>query len=204
MHRRLRLSVQAIFILAIYFAAIPVCHGKITLEQAISRIEAANGNIRTMTCDFVSVSYGGALRDSVVTNGKIRVSADGELYMTTNPGKYDEEIFTYSAKDNRIGVGTPGNITYYNDPTGGITATMMRLVSAGTISKNLSKDFNIGFIEKQGRWIFDLTPRKKAFKSLCDKIRIYVTPTRKEVEKVELTMHDGTSCRYTVSNIRKR
>lgn len=170
------------------------------LKAALTHIATLNADTETVSADFISESSSSLSRNPIRTNGRIRLTRNGNLHMSVDADGETED-FIYNATKASVTFISGGTRTEIKDPTGGIGISMMRLAGP-LIDSELLKNYNVNGTRNASFWILTLSPKARPLNSMIKSIKITVSQKNGTVTNLCLTMPDGSETRYRFTNIR--
>jgi outer membrane lipoprotein-sorting protein len=172
-----------------------------TLNQVLSRFDRIQGQIRTLSADFVQTTRSPLLRDPVV--------AKGRFYLT----KPDSVLWEYSAPELMRFAVADGKYTGYFPERKKAekrdirrwSEQLFRFFGVGQGSKELGKFYEIALgapgQAHEGAYLLVLSPKKRRVRKRFDEVRLWVDTTSLLPVRIEYVGKDGNEREIRLLNI---
>jgi outer membrane lipoprotein-sorting protein len=184
-------------------AAKPVAPGPAeTLNQVLTRFDQVQGQIRTLSAEFVQTTRSPLLKDPIV--------AKGRFYLT----KPDSVLWEYSAPEPMRFAVADGKYTGYFPERKQAekrdikrwSEQLFRFFGVGQGSKELEKFYEIA-LGDPGRatdntYLLVLSPKKRRVRKRFDEVRLWVDTTSLLPVRIEYVGKDGNEREIRLSNTR--
>ena len=155
MKKILSIIILALFSLSVYAAPLTTQQK----QQVITRLNAATGKLKSMTCDFTQTKHLSMLNDRMVSKGKMYFSQPTKLrWEYTSPYKY-----LFILNGNKVYVGNKSRNDVIDTNTNKIFKEIARIMMNTVTGKALSNsaDFRYDVSAKESSWQVTLIPKRK-------------------------------------------
>jgi len=173
-----------------------------TLNQVLTRFDQIQGQIRTLSAEFIQTTRSPLLEDPIV--------AKGRFYLT----KPDSVLWEYSAPEPMRFVVADGKYTGYFPERKKAekrdikrwSEQLFRFFGVGQGSKELGKFYEIALGEPgqahEGVYLLVLSPKKRRVRKRFDEVRLWVDATSLLPVRIEYVGKDGNEREIRLLNTR--
>jgi outer membrane lipoprotein-sorting protein len=173
-----------------------------TLHQVLSRFDDVQGQIRTLSAEFVQTTRSPLLKDPIV--------AKGQFYLT----KPASVLWEYSAPEPMRFVVSDGTYTGYFPERKRAekrdikrwSEQLFRFFGVGQGSKELGRFYEIALgesgNEEKGTYLLVLTPKKHRVRKRFDEVRLWVDSTTLLPVRIDYVGKDGNEREIRLLNTR--
>ncbi len=173
-----------------------------TLDQVLARFDQVQGQIRTLSAEFVQTTRSPLLNDPIV--------AKGRFYLT----KPDSVLWEYSAPEPMRFAVADGKYTGYFPERRKAekrdikrwSEQLFRFFGVGQGSKELEKFYEIALGEREGAedgaYLLVLSPKKRRVRKRFDEVRLWVDTTSLLPVRIEYVGKDGNEREIRLLNTR--
>jgi outer membrane lipoprotein-sorting protein len=173
-----------------------------TLNQVLTRFDQVQGQIRTLSAEFIQTTRSPLLKDPIV--------AKGRFYLT----KPDSVLWEYSAPEPMRFAVADGKYTGYFPERKKAekrdikrwSEQLFRFFGVGQGSKELGKFYEIALGESgqahEGAYLLVLSPKKRRVRKRFDEVRLWVDPTSLLPVRIEYVGKDGNEREIRLLNTR--
>lgn len=187
-------------------AGMSIAHGQ-DRPQTPSRVEIlavidrSASMLRSLQCEFVQTKELSLLQDRMVSRGV--------MYYRQEGGKLHWEYqtpyrYTFILNGNRVMVRSDERTDVIETSGNRMFREIARIMMNSLTGKCLSdtSDFEVRIFADAGRWIAELTPRRREMEQFFSRVRLHFDPDRQLVIRVEMVEKNGDRTVIDLKNLK--
>lgn len=170
-------------------------------EEIIAAINRSASMLRSLQCDFVQTKELSLLQDRMVSRGVMYYRQEGGKLHWEYQTPYH---YTFILNGNRMMVRSGERTDVIETSGNRMFREIARIMMNSLTGKCLSdtSDFEVRISTDAGRWIAELTPRRREMEQFFSRVRLHFDPDRQLVTRVEMIEKNGDRTVIDLKNLK--
>lgn len=169
--------------------------------EIIAAIDRSASMLRSLQCDFVQTKELSLLQEQMVSHGVMYYRQEGGKLRWEYQTPYS---YTFVLNGNRVLVRSGERTDVIETSGNRVFREIARIMMNSLTGKCLSDtaDFEVRIASEAGRWIAELTPRRREMEQFFSRVRLHFDPDRRLVSRVEMIEKNGDRTVIDLKNMK--